>query len=63
VPLIQPTGPLPTEWKPVRPIELRIKDHQLIIRLSYGEEIETRIVRQSEAKLPSAKLRSGEPWL
>ncbi len=52
VPLIQPDAGLPVSWKPNRALELRIEKHSLFVRLSYGGEIETRIVRHEAEKLP-----------
>lgn len=52
VPLIQPTGPLPTAWKAHRPLELRVAKHNIFIRLPYDGEIETRIIRRVGPKLP-----------
>jgi len=46
IPDIQPNGPIPSEWKNDKPLEGRIEDHSLFIKLSYGPEIETHIVRR-----------------
>ena len=46
IPDIQPNGPIPSEWKNDKLVEGRIEDHSLFIKLSYGREIETHIVRR-----------------
>ncbi|PYV59417.1 MAG: hypothetical protein DMG90_16870 [Acidobacteria bacterium] len=46
IPDIQPDGPIPSEWKNDKPVEARIADHVLFIKLSYGPEIETHIVKR-----------------
>jgi len=46
VPLVQPTGPYPTEWKPGAPVTLRIEKRSLFVELSYGGEVETTIVKR-----------------
>jgi hypothetical protein len=52
VPLIQPDGGLPVSWKPNSALELRIEKHSLFVRLSYGGEIETRIMKHEAEKVP-----------
>jgi hypothetical protein len=52
VPLIQPTGPLPTEWKTDAPVEVRVTKHELLIKLSYDGEVETHLVRRVRLKSP-----------
>jgi hypothetical protein len=52
VPLIQPDGPLPTEWQTGRPISFRIEKRQLVIKLSYGNEIRTNLLRREPAHSP-----------
>jgi hypothetical protein len=49
VPLIQPDGPLPTEWQAGRPVSFRIEKRQLVIKLSYGDEIRTNLLRREPA--------------
>lgn len=44
-PLVQPTGILPTEWRPGGVLQVRLAKHLLFVKLSYGEEIETRLLR------------------
>ena len=46
VPDVQPNGPIPAEWTNDKPVEARIEDHSLYIRLSCGREIETHIVKR-----------------
>src|SRR5207248_3534136 len=50
VPLIQ--GPLPTEWQTGRPISFRIEKRELVIKLSYGNEIRTNLLRRESAHSP-----------
>ena len=52
LPLIQPDGPLPTEWQTGRPISFRIEKRQLVIKLSYGNEIRTNLLRREPAHSP-----------
>src|SRR5439155_26118059 len=52
LPLIQPDGPLPTEWQTGRPISFRIEKRQLVIKLSYGNEIRTNLLRHEPAHSP-----------
>jgi len=46
IPDIQPTGPIPAEWKDNQPVDARIDMHSLYIKLSYGPEIETHIMKR-----------------
>ena len=46
IPDIQPNGPIPGEWKDNAAIQGRIENHSLYIKLSYGPEIETHIVKR-----------------
>ena len=46
LPDIQPNGPIPGEWKDDAPLEARLENRSLFIRLSYGPEIETHIVKR-----------------
>lgn len=50
-PLVQPDGVVPTEWKPDSSLEVRVEKHRILIRLSGGEEVETRIVRKLRTSL------------
>jgi len=52
VPLIQPDAPLPTEWQTGRPISFRIEKRELVIKLSYGNEIRTNLLRRESAHSP-----------
>jgi hypothetical protein len=52
VPLIQPDGPLPTEWQAGHSISFRIEKRQLMIKLSYGDEIRTNLLRREPAHSP-----------
>ena len=49
VPPIQPDGPVPTEWQAGRPVSFRIKKRELVIKLSYGTEIRTNLLRREAA--------------
>jgi len=49
VPPIQPNGPLPTEWQAGRPISFRIEKREFVIKLSYGTEIRTNLLRRQPA--------------
>jgi hypothetical protein len=52
VPLIQPDGPLPSEWQTGRPISFCIEKRELVIKLSYADEIRTNLVRREPAHSP-----------
>ena len=49
LPPIQPDGPLPTEWQAGRPISFRIEKRELVVKLSYGTEIRTNLLRREPA--------------
>jgi len=49
VPPIQPDGPLPTEWQAGHPISFRIEKRELVVKLSYGTEIRTNLLRREPA--------------
>ena len=52
VPLIQPSGPVPTEWKPGAVLDVRVTKRSLLIKLSYGGELEAQVIGRSRAKSP-----------
>jgi hypothetical protein len=49
VPPIQPDGPPPSEWQSGRSIAFRIEKRELVIKLSYGTEIRTNLLRREPA--------------
>jgi hypothetical protein len=50
IPEIQPNGPLPGEWTADRPINVRTDKGKMYIKLSYGREIETHILKRRGPK-------------
>jgi len=51
-PGVQPNWPLPSEWKPNVPVQLRLEKHRLLVKLKLDGEIVTYINRRSHTKSP-----------
>jgi len=46
VPDVQPYGPIPEEWKPNRPLQVRTDKRAVFIKLSYDGEIKAHILKR-----------------
>ncbi len=51
-PEVQPNWPLPSEWGPNQPIQLRLEKHRLFVKLKSDGEITTFIAHHTRAKSP-----------
>jgi hypothetical protein len=51
-PEVQPNWPLPSEWGPNQPIQLRLEKHRLVVKLKSDGEITTFIAHHSRVKSP-----------
>jgi hypothetical protein len=51
-PDLQPDWPLPEEWRPGNPLNVRMDKHRIFIKLSHDGEITTYIAHRKHVKAP-----------